>query len=141
MQPSVKRIPSIIAFARKDKTVSLFRKDTIPLLLKTRKYCCVTIMCLNTKTIATTKRTAKPKRQQSASVKACSVLNVSIFSCAMASLMQTTQTVYKSMLCAIRKCSPQKRLNATLIKGSKRVLFGIRKVAERLRWRISMSNI
>lgn len=55
--------------------------------MKTRKYCCVTIMCLNTKTIATTKRTAKPKRQQSASVKACSVLNVSIFSCAMASLM------------------------------------------------------
>lgn len=39
------------------------------------------------KTIATTKRIAKPKRQQSASVKACSVLNVSIFSCAMVSLM------------------------------------------------------
>lgn len=35
------------------------------------------------------------------------------------------------MLCAIRKCSPQKRLNATLIKGNKRVLFGIRKVAEK----------
>ena len=33
------------------------------------------------------KTNCKAERQQSASVKACSVLNVSIFSCAMASLM------------------------------------------------------
>mgnify|MGYP000181611934 CR=1 FL=1 len=80
---SAKPIPSIIAFARKDKIVSLFRKDITRFLPRTRRYCCVTTMCLNTKTIVSTKRIAKSRRLPSAFVRVCSVLNVSISSCAM----------------------------------------------------------
>ena len=87
MQPSVKRIPFYNCFREEDKTVSLFKKDTIPLLLKTRKYCCVTIMCLQYKTIDDYKTNCKAETPTKRLCESLFSLNVSIFSCAMVSLM------------------------------------------------------